>query len=499
MKHLLKSKFLLVLALTALLAFALGACSNNDETPDEDDSANALVVGEVDWNFYTERAESFLLAMASNNFDEAQDMLNAEMIEALDSADIELQDIWESNLAQAGAFLSIYETEYFAENGFYFVEITLRHEYSGILERIALTEDGLVAGWHTLFPSLEETDARETAGFTDYPIIIGEGTDFPLNGMLSMPDDVTGLVPAVVIVQGSGPHNMDGSTIGNSTIYRDIAEFLAANGIAVVRYDKRTYAHIGRMVQEFGDSITVREEVIEDAVFAAELLRADPRIDENSVFIIGHSLGGMLAPRIHAEGGDFAGLILMAGSPRHLLELMSEQFRASVSGMHEQTEIEIEAGAMTREEAEEALEAFGLDDFLAEAEAMDALLEALFDMPREVAKETSTPVVGGMMPYYLWDFAMHPFTDYVHDIDIPILVIQGSRDFQILADVDFVLLQELFAEHDNVTFNLYENLNHIFFSSTAINFNQHAAEIVLGSEHVDTQALQDIVDWILGR
>ena len=144
-------------------------------------------------------------------------------------------------------------------------------------------------------------------GFTDYPIIIGEGTDFPLAGLLSMPNNAAGTVPAVVIVAGSGPHDMDASTVGSP--YRDIAEFLAANGIAVIRYDKRTFTHGERMVQELGGSMTVWEESVEDAILAAELLRADSRIDENRVYIIGHSLGGMLAPRIHVAGGDFAGLI----------------------------------------------------------------------------------------------------------------------------------------------------------------------------------------------
>ena len=72
--------------------------------------------------------------------------------------------------------------------------------------------------------------------FTDYPIVVGEGTDFPLKGILSMPNDADGLVPGVVIVQGSGPQNMDGFM--NLTLYRDIAEFLAANQIAAIRYDK---------------------------------------------------------------------------------------------------------------------------------------------------------------------------------------------------------------------------------------------------------------------
>ena len=59
-----------------------------------------------------------------------------------------------------------------------------------------------------------------------------------------------------------------------------------------------------------------------------ELLKKDSRIDKDSIYIIGHSMGAMLAPRIDAEGGDYAGLILMAGTPRKIEEVLEEQLEA---------------------------------------------------------------------------------------------------------------------------------------------------------------------------
>ncbi|MBQ2481395.1 MAG: prolyl oligopeptidase family serine peptidase, partial [Treponema sp.] len=71
-----------------------------------------------------------------------------------------------------------------------------------------------------------------------------------------------------------------------------------------------SYSHPFMMMKK---QITVREETIEDAVTAAGLLRSDGRIDAERIFIVGHSMGAMLAPRIDAEGGNFRGLIMMAG------------------------------------------------------------------------------------------------------------------------------------------------------------------------------------------
>ena len=155
-------------------------------------------------------------------------------------------------------------------------------------------------------------------------IILGEGTAYPLNGMLTLPDLPEEKIPAAVLVHGSGASNMD-EKIFKLTPFRDLAEGLAERGIASLRYDKRSYVHARKMRK--AGPITVKEETVEDAVLAAELLRKDPRMDPDRIWIIGHSMGAMLAPRIDAEGGDFRGLILMAGTPYRLEEIMVRQLR----------------------------------------------------------------------------------------------------------------------------------------------------------------------------
>ena len=72
-------------------------------------------------------------------------------------------------------------------------------------------------------------------------IILGQGSRFPLKGMLTLPDG-DGPFPAVVLVHGSGSSNMD-EKVGKLTPFKDIALGLADRGIASVRYDKRSYAH----------------------------------------------------------------------------------------------------------------------------------------------------------------------------------------------------------------------------------------------------------------
>lgn len=160
-------------------------------------------------------------------------------------------------------------------------------------------------------------------------IIIGENTRYPLNGLLTLPDDTAKPVPAVVFVHGSGASNMD-EKVGKLTPFKDLARGLARHGIASVRYDKRSFAHGFKLLMDKSQDVTVKIETIDDAILATELLKKDPRIDSERVFIIGHSMGGMLAPRIDAEGGNYAGLIIMAGSPRKLEEIILDQNEAAM-------------------------------------------------------------------------------------------------------------------------------------------------------------------------
>jgi dipeptidyl aminopeptidase/acylaminoacyl peptidase len=298
-------------------------------------------------------------------------------------------------------------------------------------------------------------------------IIVGKGGEWELSGLLTLPRDARGKIPAVVLVHGSGPQDMDETVMANKP-FKDIAEYLASQGIAVLRYNKRTFTHPEKMVAVLGGSLSVYEETIEDAILATELLKADPRINENKVFIIGHSLGGMLAPRIHASGANFAGLILMAGSPRFLLDISYDQNIDYIENTLEGEEKEIAYASLA---------------------GWDEQVNTIVNLPDDVAKSIS--MGGGTSAYYYKDLYDHPAAAYINNVRVPYLVLQGSADFQVKVDKDFALYKELLAGRDNVTFILYEGLNHLFITSTTGNIDEYNTP-----GNVDRQVLQDIVNWI---
>lgn len=118
-------------------------------------------------------------------------------------------------------------------------------------------------------------------------VTVAANTAYPLEGVLTLPDTHTKKVPAVVFVHGSGPLDKD-ETVGAIKLFRDLAEGLAKEGIASLRYDKRTCTYGKQMLQELGGSLTVEEEIIQDAIFAAHLLKKDPRVDNNRSVLFIH-------------------------------------------------------------------------------------------------------------------------------------------------------------------------------------------------------------------
>ena len=302
-------------------------------------------------------------------------------------------------------------------------------------------------------------------------VVIGAATNYPLPGLLTLPAGADGPVPAAVFVHGSGASNMD-EKVGKLTPFRDLAEGLAGHGIASVRYDKRSFAHKWKILRQKNGPITVKEETIEDAILATELLRNDPRIDSEKIFIIGHSMGGILAPRIDAEGGNYRGLVLMAGTPRRLEEILLEQSEDAMASMIWLTK------RLMKKQVQKLRDTFS----------------GLYKMSDEEAKKKK--LGGGVTLYYFKEMGEHAVSDYLADLQKPMLILQGEKDFQVKADRDFVAYQALLDGKPNVTFRLYENLNHAFVPSVYGSILKAKKEYAV-EQHISEEVIADIANWVI--
>ncbi len=257
-----------------------------------------------------------------------------------------------------------------------------------------------------------------------------------LPGTLSLPA-AERPVPGVVIVHGSGPHDRDGS-IGPNKPYLDLAEGLVAAGIAVLRYDKRTLVHRADLAS-LGTDFTVDDEVVDDAIAAVNLLRGTPGVDPDAVFVLGHSLGGYLGPRIVARAPGVRGLVVLAGNTRGMAEVILDQ-----------TEYVASHGGTPSPEAEAA---------------MQALRRAVTLLGSSgLTPETPPSELPFGVPATYWlDLRAYDPVATAAALRAPILILQGGRDYQVTS-ADFQGWRTGLASGAEATFRWFPELSHLFIA-----------------------------------
>jgi dienelactone hydrolase len=267
----------------------------------------------------------------------------------------------------------------------------------------------------------------------------------------------TGPFPAVLLVHGSGANDRD-ETYGPNKIFKDLAWGLASRGVVVLRYEKRTKLYSAEIAQL--QNFTVQDETIEDALTGVNLLNASPFVDHSKIFVLGHSLGGMLAPRIALQDTRIKGLILFAAPTRHLEDLILEQSRylANLSDANQ-------------------------SDKLAQLERQVMKIKNL-DM-------NQSEVVFGAPKSYWVDLATYDPVETAKLLGIPLLILQGKRDYQVTM-TDFARWNETFYNTTSVTLKTYPSLNHFFIAGTGVPTD---AEYLLEG-HVAEEVVSDIASWI---
>ncbi|MBI5324035.1 MAG: DUF3887 domain-containing protein, partial [Ignavibacteriae bacterium] len=209
---------------------------------------------------------------------------------------------------QYGKFLNTIDYKYKSYQNYDILEIKCDYDRAVLGYRFVFDTVRKISGFTVI--SKEDKDFYKNPEYVDTVSFYERKFEFGVEGwrlpcVLTIPKG-EGPFSVVVLIHGSGPNDRD-ETLGPNKPFRDIAWGLASRKIAVFRYDKRTLTHRNKFMQ-IADSITPFLETEQDALKAVDTLKSYPEIDKNKIFVLGHSLGGMLLPRIGVADTTIDGL-----------------------------------------------------------------------------------------------------------------------------------------------------------------------------------------------
>jgi dienelactone hydrolase len=368
-------------------------------------------------------------------------------------------------------------TELIAQNTFGGVD-TVRAQHSGgsdtVVVRLRLAtsfidvsvlfhESDRVAGLLAapVVPLYRTPSYADSALFTERLVTVGS-SPFVLHGRLSVPKG-DGPFPCVVLVHGSGPNDKD-ETIGGNKVFKDIAWGLSSQGIAVLRYEKRTREYAAQCATN--DTLTVYTEVIDDACAAIEVARRAGRIDPARVFLLGHSLGATVAPRIAAINNHLAGVILLAGVARPIEDAILDQSTYLVS-----------LGAQSKEAM----------TFLKQLRQQ---VECVKSPSLSPATPSSKLPLSWNASYWL-DLRAHDPAQEAAALAIPLLLLHGGRDYQVTG-ADVALWKRSLKAKQNARYVEYADLNHLFMPGTG----KSTPDEYIKPGNVGKIVIEDIAKWV---
>jgi len=409
------------------------------------------------------RADQFFETMNQGKFDEARDFMDESVKDKI-SVD-ELKLFWlrlENNL---GTYQSVDGAKSSVQGEYYQVLLTCGFSKGSQPFTFIFNSSEKLVGF--FIAQKPDESAYTSASYADTSLYKQEEVKIKfaegeLAGIYTSPKKLSNY-PIVVLVHGSGPADMD-ETVGSNKPFKDIAAGLAAQGIASIRYVKRSMVY----ANTFNKAFTVKEEVVDDALAAVTLAATLPGVNKTQIYLFGHSLGGMLAPRIASLAPSLKGIILAAAPARKFADLITEQ-----------NEYLFKASGDTS--------AAGKQQFIESAQDIDKTrLLKLGDIAPD------SIILGAPASYWV-DLNNYDQLATAKNLKNEILIIQGEKDFQVSVR-DFEAWKSRLSANKNVTFKLYPDLNHLLsVQKEKGNGSQYRLPA-----NVDINLINDISLWIKG-
>jgi pimeloyl-ACP methyl ester carboxylesterase len=417
------------------------------ETPDESGPETTV-----------EAAESLIGDMAAGRFDRAFERFGPNAQRQTSAGNLEA--VWLALTNVGGSFEGISDTTEVTQSGFDGVDARLGFERGEHTLRILFAEEFAVVGI-VINDEYERPEYIETDAFSEAETTV-EAEGCSMGATVTVPENGED-VPGVVLVHGSDPRGTADRNLESigSQVFRDLAEGLSTRGVAVLRYDKRTYACPNSIPPA---EYTLDSVAVDDALVDVDRLRGVDGVDPDGVGVVGLSLGAMVTPRIARRDGDLAGGVAMAAPARSFYEIFVDQYEhLATVGEFEWTQM-----ATLYERWQDRIDRIRAGDY-----------------------SPSDSVLG--YPGALWQSAdEYDQVATAREVDTPLFFLQGDRDYQVSPEKDFGAWQAELEGRPNTAFQRYEGLNHIFQFGTGPSV---PGEYALRNS-LDRAVVEDVAGWL---
>jgi dienelactone hydrolase len=389
--------------------------------------------------------------------------LFAPRLRAMVSAET-LRAGWAGEISKVGPVVAVGEpVSEPAEAGLVRVSVPMTCEHGELTVVMSVDDAGMLHGLRLALPAVtawEPPSYSAPERFAEHEVTVGAGP-LAIPGTLTLPRG-RGPRPGVVLLSGGGPFDRD-ETSGVNKPLKDLAWGLASRGVAVARFDKVTFAH-GHLATEPG--FTMTDEYVPYAVAAVRLLQQQSSVDPERVFVLGHSMGGRVAPRVAAAEASVAGLVILAGDTQPM-----QHAAVRVVGYL--------ASVIPDSIPQAAVEAFTRQ-------------AALIDSPDLSLATPAVELPFGWPASYWLDLRGDDPVATAAALDKPMLILQGGRDYQVTVDDDLTGWRTGLAHRPDVVIRVYDADNHLFFPGSGPSTPAEYEP----PQHVDPAVVADIAEWL---
>jgi uncharacterized protein len=311
-----------------------------------------------------------------------------------------------------------------------------------------------------------------------------------LAGTLTLPEG-DGPFPAAILISGSGPQDRNESVFGHQP-FLVLADHLTKEGIAVLRYDDRGVAH------STGDYSNANSaDFATDANAAFAYLRSRDDINHHAIGFVGHSEGGLIAPIAVQENknqsrDNVAYIVMLSGPGTSSQQIARSQNRLIALSQGTSEEDIAKSEKINSQITRAVAESTSTDD--AKAKMREILTPQAIEALGINESQVELIIAQNSSPWIRYFLGYDP-ANFLPQITIPILALNGELDLQVPAKENLTGLRVLLKDHPDATITELPGLNHMF---------QHATTGALGEyndieETFSPEAMKIIADWINER